>query len=651
MKRLFFSLPFLVPLIFLLPVSARSAGEEPLDCVACHADIEPHSTAHEALGCLRCHSNVVSLKEHRKTALTELSGNAICAQCHGLTDKDIGQGVHTSHAACADCHGAPHDIQLNSDPASPVSPFRQIETCGGCHGKDPGLIDAYKNSVHGRGLLRSGLIDSASCSDCHGAHGIMAVQDPNAPTSWKHSPEMCGRCHTGVLDRWLSESAHGSAWAAGDTTGPVCTTCHQAHDIKDPTQGGTRQGMPDECGNCHGDLYSSYRLTFHGKSTDLGMLTGATCSDCHTPHDNLPARDPRSSINPDHLRQTCGACHQNVPDAFLTIDMHNDPTDPQDNAYVFYIYVFMMALLIGVFAFFAIHDLLWLQRILVGMLRGEHHAMRFGRQKGAYVRRFRGLYIVMHIVIIITFLLLAATGLPLKFHDAPWAQTLMDALGGVSSASLLHRIAAIGTFGYMVLHLLDLAYRVVVKRERGLLWGPNSLVPQWQDIKDFGANIRYFLYLGPRPASDRWTYWEKFDYLAVFWGVMIIGLSGLMLWFPAFFTTFLPGWAINAALVVHSDEALLATGFIFVFHFFHTHVRPDSFPMDPVVFTGRMPLDKFKEERPLEYQRMVEEGTLEGSLSEPPTREELAWSYVFGFLSLIVGLILAGGIFWALLSH
>jgi thiosulfate reductase cytochrome b subunit len=259
--------------------------------------------------------------------------------------------------------------------------------------------------------------------------------------------------------------------------------------------------------------------------------------------------------------------------------------------------------------------------------------------------------VVLHIVVIVTFLLLALTGLPLKFHDAPWAQSLMDLLGGVESASVIHRLAALGTFGYMAVHVIHVAYRALVKRERGLFWGPNSMVPQWRDIVDLASNFRYFLYLGPRPAGDRWTYWEKFDYLAVFWGVMIIGVSGLMLWFPAFFTQFLPGWTINAALVVHSDEALLATGFIFVFHFFHTHLRPESFPMDPVVFTGRVSLERFREERPLEYQRMVEDGTLEASLEEAPTPGEMAWSYVFGLLSLGVGLILAVGIFWALLSE
>ena len=101
--------------------------------------------------------------------------------------------------------------------------------------------------------------------------------------------------------------------------------------------------------------------------------------------------------------------------------------------------------------------------------------------------------------------------------------------------------------------------------------------------------------------------------MAVFWGVAIIGFSGLCSGSPASCTSFLPGWVLNAAYIIHSDEALLATGFIFLFHFFHTHLRPETFPMDPVIFTGRMPLATLEEERPLEYPRLVAEGKLERS--------------------------------------
>ena len=176
------------------------------------------------------------------------------------------------------------------------------------------------------------------------------------------------------------------------------------------------------------------------------------------------------------------------------------------------------------------------------------------------------------------------------------------------------------------------------------------MTPNLKDVQDLWANLKYFLYLGPRPALDRWAYWEKFDYLAVFWGVGMIGVSGLILWFPNVATQLLPGWALNAAYIIHSDEALLATGFIFLFHFFHTHLRPESFPMDPVIFTGSMPLERFKEERPLEYERMVAAGTLEKHLVPAPEQSNLTAAYVFGTIAVVVGLGCAAGIFVALWS-
>jgi hypothetical protein len=208
----------------------------------------------------------------------------------------------------------------------------------------------------------------------------------------------------------------------------------------------------------------------------------------------------------------------------------------------------------------------------------------------------------------------------------------------------------VGTFGYAIFHLGHLFVRIVLRREKGMLWGPNSMVPQPKDGLDLLANLRYFLYLGDPPQGDRWNYIEKFDYLAVFWGVMIIGLSGLMLWAPIWFTQFVPGWVLNAAYVVHSDEALLATGFIFIFHFFHTHLRPESFPMDIVIFTGRMSLARFRVERPLEYQRLVDSGTLDDYLMDAPTASERRIAYIWGSLALFTGLALAAGIIMALLT-
>jgi len=633
-------------ILSLLSLLTSLAWAEAIDCAECHGDVVFSSPAHPDLVCQDCHTNVTT--DHSEDDLESLTDEESCGECHGRVQRSIGRSVHDGEARCNDCHGDPHQIHPLSDLASAVSPVNQIKHCGGCHDAPATLVDGYLTSEHGKALLLSGLIDAPSCSDCHGDHRILEVANERSTTSHGKSPDLCGTCHLLLLEDWKTLSAHGLAWQEGEE-GPVCTDCHESHAIADPTTAVSRLNSADNCGHCHEEYLTTFRDSFHGKANDLGMVSGATCSDCHTPHKNLPAEHPQSSINPANLVATCSRCHESVTASFISFDPHNDPSNPDDNFAVYVVWLAMTGLLLGVFAFFGVHDILWLQRSLVGTLRGEFETD--DSHVGQYVRRFSTMNIRMHVVIISTFLLLALTGLPLKFHAAPWAQQLVNLLGGIDSTRIIHRLAAIGTFGYMAFHLGNLFIRWAARKERGLLWGPNSMVPQPKDFSDFFANIRYFFYVGERPPGDRWTYFEKFDYLAVFWGIVIIGLSGLMLWLPGLFTRFLPGWTLNAAYVVHSDEALLATGFIFVFHFFHTHLRPESFPMDLVIFTGKMSLQRFKSERPLEYQRLLDNNELDDYLVDAPTDRERRNAYVWGTIFLIIGVALAVGIIWALLSY
>ncbi|MCI0444151.1 cytochrome C, partial [bacterium] len=171
-----------------------------------------------------------------------------------------------------------------------------------------------------------------------------------------------------------------------------------------------------------------------------------------------------------------------------------------------------------------------------------------------------------------------------------------------------------------------------------------SMIPTFKDVGDFFRNMRWFLFLGPVPKFDRWTYWEKMEYLVEWWGVPVIGISGLALWFPKIFTLFFPGWVLNAAQVIHTYEAFLATGYVFLFHYFIAHLRPETFPMDPVIFTGRMPLERFKHERPLEYERLQASGELGKYLTDAPTKNSLRWSFAFGVLMVVAGLLVLIGI-------
>jgi cytochrome b subunit of formate dehydrogenase len=230
----------------------------------------------------------------------------------------------------------------------------------------------------------------------------------------------------------------------------------------------------------------------------------------------------------------------------------------------------------------------------------------------------------------------------LKFSYAKWAQVLSRVLGGFEAAGWIHRFCAVLTFVYFSIHLWDLARE---RRRTGKTWreyiaGPESMLFNRNDWRELVASVKWFVGRGERPSYGRWTYWEKFDYFAVFWGVAVIGTTGLLLWFPAFFTRFMPGWMLNVATTIHSDEALLAVGFIFTIHFFNTHFRPEKFPMDPVIFTGGVPLEEFRRDRPREYQQMVDSGQLEKNLMQPPAALALKLWRRFGLTALTVGLLL-----------
>jgi cytochrome b subunit of formate dehydrogenase len=265
--------------------------------------------------------------------------------------------------------------------------------------------------------------------------------------------------------------------------------------------------------------------------------------------------------------------------------------------------------------------------------------------------RFNRLHRTLHGCMIVSFLSLAITGLSLKFSYTGWAVVLSRLLGGFQTAGYIHRFAAVIMFSVFITHLVDL-YRSKKRGKqswRALLFGPNTLLPTRQDLHEFIATMKWFLHLGPRPQYGHWTYWEKFDYFAVFWGIFIIGSTGLTLWFPVFFTRFLPGSFLNVATIIHSDEALLATGFIFTVHFFNTHLRPEKFPMDTTIFTGRMQLAELKRDKPREYEALVARGELEEHLAEPHPAIVVRTIRIFAWAALAVGFSIVVWIIYAML--
>jgi cytochrome b subunit of formate dehydrogenase len=259
---------------------------------------------------------------------------------------------------------------------------------------------------------------------------------------------------------------------------------------------------------------------------------------------------------------------------------------------------------------------------------------------GRFFQRFTSGQRYLHAVLFTTFLGLAATGLPMRFSESIFSRKFAGIVGGFGSIIFFHKLCAVVLTLAFAIHVKDLITRAFVHREKGIFWGRTSMVANWKDVKDIFAHFRWFLGLGPKPQFERYAYWEKFDYWAVFWGMIVIGFSGYAMWFAPFFAKFLPGWALNAVLVIHSEEGLLAILFIFSIHFVNTHLRPDSFPMDMVIFTGVETEEEFKHKRTLEYQGLEAQGKLEERIGEAPGTFQVNFSKVVGFTAIFIGLTL-----------
>jgi cytochrome b subunit of formate dehydrogenase len=448
--------------------------------------------------------------------------------------------------------------------------------------------------------------------------------------------------------------------------------CHSAHQIAEPDGGNFKAASDEKCGSCHQDRLEHYRDTYHGKAMLLGKPNlapeVAACYDCHGSHDVLPPSNPASHLSKANIVATCQKCHPGANANFAKYIPHADPLHAGDYPQLHYTFVAMTALLIGTFLFFGLHTLLWLFRS--GYL-WAHDSKTFREtkvetQKGdEWFTRFPPFERLLHFLVVTSFLLLVLTGMPLKFYYTHWAKAIFGLLGGTETARTLHHFGALITFLYFGLHLVKLAvktwrgraqfhggdWRSKWARLKSVLFGPDSMIPTWQDWKDFVAHQKWFFGRGPKPQFDRWTYWEKFDYFAVFWGVAIIGASGLVMWFPQVVSRFLPGWVINLALIIHSDEALLAAGFIFTIHFFNTHFRLEKFPMDTVIFSGRVSKTELLHERRRWYERLQAGGGLEDLRIKDEWERWKPMARFLGYLFFGAGLVLLVLIIYAMAAR
>lgn len=249
------------------------------------------------------------------------------------------------------------------------------------------------------------------------------------------------------------------------------------------------------------------------------------------------------------------------------------------------------------------------------------------------IRRFAPAQRAFHALLLLTFLWQAATGLARMYHETAFGQGLASLFGGQQATLALHIWGGIAMVCLFAAHLVYLATSV-----RGSLLGPDSLLPRARDLSDFFRHLGWMLGLAKAPRFERWGYWEKFDYWAVFWGMVIIGGSGILLISPLATSHWLPGWSVNVAFWVHRIEALLAIGHVFAIHFFVAHLRRHNFPMDRAMFAGGADLKAQSEERPEWIERLRKEGRLTGLIAADAPPLARALSYVLGLGAVGVGL-------------
>jgi cytochrome b subunit of formate dehydrogenase len=657
-----------------------SQGMADRDCQRCHSNPElkmvragktvplyvnqeeTQHSRHAKVACVQCHAGATPTHER---ACDTITTKVDCSVCHNDQTNQYREGIHgqlnakgsPDAPACRDCHGT-HGILGRNDPNSPTYSRKVPYLCAGCHrsgqkaalrykGKQENIVEHYLESIHGRGLMESGLTVTANCADCHTPHRELPAKDPRSSVNIANVATTCAKCHRGIFEKFVN-SVHSPSITKTTKQLPVCSECHSAHSISRTDIADFRLHIMDQCGRCHESITKSYFETFHGKVSELGYQKTARCYDCHGSHDILPVTDPRSHLSRANIVQTCARCHTNAHRQFAGYLTHATHHDPARYPFLFYTFWGMTTLLVGTLFISGVHTALWLPRSLEyrRKLATAHAAAEAGEM---YVRRFRTFERNLHLTVVTSFLGLALTGMILKFSYAPWAKFLARMLGGFESTGYIHRLCALATFTYFALHIWDLLRK---KKASGKSWkdmiaGPESMLFNRRDWDELVGSVKWFINKGERPQYGRWTYWEKFDYFAVFWGVAVIGFTGLILWFPTFFTRFLPGWMVNVATTIHSDEALLAVAFIFSVHFFNTHFRPEKFPIDTVIFTGGMPLEEFKRDRPREYEQMVANGELEKHLMPAPVPlADKIWRRL-GFTALGIGLTLIGLILYA----
>jgi len=549
---------FLLVAAFLLAALPALAGVKNSDCLDCHGDNTLFKT--------NSAGKAISLFVDAAKLKASVHKTNDCISCH--------TGVTVKH---------PDDNQ----PAGAVN-------CATCHARQ---TESYNASVHGL-ALQAGHNDAASCQDCHDSHAIIAATSPASPLYFSRQADTCGACHEKEAREW-AESVHGRAVKAGSHDAPTCTGCHDEHKIRSLKSSSAMTISEDVCSRCHaserlntkynlpGDRVKTFMDSYHGLAGQYGSTVAANCSSCHGFHKILPSSDTNSTVSKTHLVETCGKCHPGANTEFSMGKIHVEPdgqaggTDfgSQLNRWVRYLYLFLIVATIG--AMLAHNITLFIKKTAARLRLTERPVLRM-----TPAQRWQ------HLILAGSFIVLAITGFALKFPDS-WLAKVLGSNEPFRRWS--HRIAGIVLLAIGAYHLI---YLLTTADGRKLL---ADLFPVKQDALDTWQAVRYLTgFSRQKPRIGRFGYAEKMEYWAVVWGTIIMGATGLAIWFKIDVTQHLPRWVVAVATTIHYYEAVLACLAIIVWHFYHVIFDPEVYPLNPACLDGRISEEFQAHEHPLE---------------------------------------------------
>jgi len=545
-------------------------------CIGCHTEhsiqsitnaASPVSRIHEDAVCLRCHLDNPEVRERVGVSARFISSYEKSAHAIAMKEGNV------RAATCSDCHGG-HEMKKGSNPTSKVYRMNVAQTCGtpNCHSN---ITQIFNGSVHGKALL-GGNADSPTCTNCHGQHQILQVEDPHSPV------------------------------AKANLALQVCSPCHSSVRMTE------KYALPS-------DKYKSYADSYHGLAVRGGSAVAANCASCHGLHNIKPSSDPTSTIHKANLIKTCGQCHPGANENFTKGSVHV-VASPEQHPLIYWVTTAYIVLIVTIIGGMFIHNLL-------DFFRKSKKKLQKRRQAG-YEVYSSGLYIRMtlserlqHGVLLVSFIVLVITGFMLKFPDAWWVRHIREILGeGVFYLrGLLHRIAAVVMVGAALYHLY---YIFFVPRGKQLI---RDLLPKIQDVKDAVAVLKYNLGMSKeKPLFGRFSYIEKSEYWALVWGTIVMAGTGVVLWFDNLFLGLFSKLFLDVATTIHYYEAWLATLAIIVWHIYFVIFNPDVYPMNLAWLKGTLTEEEMEEEHPLELERIKRE-TMEERVEKE--KEELKQEY------------------------